>query len=81
MDIWDEPERVQLEVGKKIMISPGNYVYLNHIKENKDGPATKYYKCDKKVRKAYNNDIIAYYCLDKDKWVEEGLCVGCKYRS
>lgn len=89
MDVWDEPERVQLKVGKKIIISPGNYIYLNNVKDEKsriddfivykDGPATKYYKCDKKVLKAYNNDIMAYYCLDKDKWVEKGMCIGCKY--
>lgn len=31
----DDPESAQLIVGKKIIISPGNYIYLNHIKDEK----------------------------------------------
>lgn len=47
----------------------------------KDGLKTKFYKCDKKVQKVYNKYTWKYYCLRKNKWIEEGMCLSCKYKK
>ena len=47
----------------------------------KYGTTTKFYKCDKKVQRLYNKDVLGYYCLHKNEWVKKGLCLGCKYKK